>query len=222
MATVDEVTPDSKTISLPNSRKVSRLEKQALETKTKATEIKVTSTLTYTAATEFVLAIKEREKIVSELYDPHCANAHKAHKDLTTARGNLLKPLVEARQIVERQLSDWTREQTRLAQEQAQRDADTEQARLLKNAKRRKDTEAVEELKANPVVAAPVDMPVPKVSGIIAKAVVKFEIVDADKVPRKFMVVDESAIKAYIKIHGMNGDISGVRIYEDVQTQVRG
>lgn len=56
-------------------------------------------------------------------------------------------------------------------------------------------------------------------SSTSTRSVWKHEVVDPGKVPSKYMMVDESAIKAAVK----NGerDIPGIRIYEDKQVVIR-
>lgn len=223
MATVE--TEETQVLVLPSRQKTTRLEKNALARRDEAKTIKVTSAAKYNEAAVFVLEIKGMEKTVEELYDQHVKDAHTLHKNLTTARGKLLSPLSEARKLVESSMSAWTLEQNRIAQQKAQADAEAERQRELKEAKKIKDAaerkEVIEELKATPVVAESVEIAVPRVSGISARKVVKFKVFDARKVPRQFLIVDESAIRAYVKLHGLEAKIGGVEVYEDVQTQIR-
>lgn len=226
MATVE----DSETVvaTIPSRQKVSRLEKNALARRDEAKAFKITSIAKYNGAADFALSIKEMEATVGELYDPHVKAAHAMHKGLTDARKKLLDPLVEARTLVQRSMSDWTREQTRLAQVAADEAARLEREEELKAAKKIKNTaerkEVVEELKAAPVVAERVEISVPKVSGVVAKKVVLWRLAnlgDTSKIPRQFLMLNESAIKAYVKLHGMDAKIAGIEVYEDVQTQIR-
>lgn len=221
MATVEEK-DDVKTISLPNARKITREEKKALETQEDAKKIKVRSAMSYAAAAEFVLAVKERERSINDLFEVHVKNAHKAHKDLTEARGKLLKPLESARKTVEAMMSDYDREQRRLAQAKADEDARLQREQEIAEAKKRRDKEAVKELQAAPIISTPAFIPTPQVAGIVSKPIVKYRIVDESKIPRAFLMIDDSKIKAFIKQNGSAGSISGIEFYDDIQTQTRG
>lgn len=217
----DEEENETLIVSLPNNRKVSRLEKGAIAKRDEAKTIKVKSVLTYKSAGEFAVACKEMEKTIGELYDPHVANAHKTHKDLTTARKRLLDPLVEARRIVEQSMSAWDQAQRQLAQAKADEDARKEREQEIADAKKSRDKELVKELQAAPLVTETVTRVVPKIEGVSSKAVVSFKVVDEKKVPRQFLMVNEAAIKAYIKLHGMNAVITGVEVFEETKTQIR-
>lgn len=216
----DEEENDTLVVSLPNNRKVSRLEKGAIAKRDEAKALKVKSVASYNAAAEFALTCKEMERTIGELYDPHVANAHKTHKDLTTARKRLLDPLTEARKLVESAMSLYTQEQRQLAQAKADEEARIEREKEIAVAKKLKDKELVKELQAAPVVAEVVETVVPYVRGVSAKPVVSFKVIDEKKVPRAFLMVNEAAIKAYIKLHGMNAVITGVEVFEETKTQI--
>lgn len=214
-------------VSLPNNRKVSRIEKNAIASRDEAKKIKVNSVASYNAAAEFALTLKEAERSVGELYDEHCQKAHELHKGLTSARKKLLDPIIEARKIVESAMSSYDREQRRLATEKAQKEAEEERQREIAAAKKSKDAELVKELKATPVVVDPVMIQsrTPVVAGILSKPVIKWRLKkegDINLVPRKFLCLDERALTAYVKAHGMDSEIAGIEVYSDVQTQIRG
>lgn len=217
----EEDVPDTLLVKLPNRQKVSRLEKNALAKVGEAREIEVTDVPSYKLAAEFAKTCKEFEDSIHLLYDEHVANAHKTHKSLTDARAKLIKPFVEARQIVEREMSVYDLEQRRLANDAAEREAEKKRQLEIKRAKKAGDLELAQELQEEPLEVADVGKVAPMIAGVISKPVVKFEVVNAEKVPRKFLVVDEKAIKAYIKLHGVEAVIEGVRVFEEVQTQIR-
>lgn len=223
---IDEA-DESTSVSLPNNRKVSRIEKNAIARRDEAKALKVNSVASYNAAAEFALTLKEAEKSVGELYDEHCKKAHDLHKGLTSARKKLLDPIVEARKIVESLMSAWDKEQRRIATEKAQKEAEATRAEEIKAAAKLKDKELVKELKAAPVVVDPVmiSSKTPVVRGVVSKTVIKWRLKiagDINKVPRKFLCVDERLVNDYVKAHGLETDIEGIEVYSDTQTQIRG
>jgi hypothetical protein len=124
----------------------------------------------------------------------------------------MLEPLQHAKQVVGGAVMEWRRKE--------QEKAEAEQARRQK----------IQEAHAakGHEVTAPAYVPKPQktVGGVQAKKVVKFEVEDAGKVPRKFMVVNEAAIRAEVAAQKATGKtpheikIAGVRVYEAEQMAV--
>lgn len=212
---------DSTVVPLPPRAKLNRLEKNALEKVGEAREIKVSSVQSYKLAAEFAKTCHEFESAVHELLDEHIANAHKSHKALTETRAKLLKPFVEAREIVTSRMSQYDFQQRQLAQAKADTEAAKERAKEIKAANKAGDTELVEELEKEPLEVLQVGKVAPAIAGVVSKPVVTFEITDYQVIPRKFLKVDEQAIKAYLKVHGVEAIIAGVRVFEEVKTIIR-
>lgn len=74
---------------------------------------------------------------------------------------------------------------------------------------------------AAPVMAKEAARIVSTASGVKASATMKWkgEVVDIDKVPRQYLMVNQAAVDAAIK--GGVREIPGVRIFEDLQTSIR-
>jgi len=105
--------------------------------------------------------------------------------------------------------------------------------RLLLAAKRKAEAEAAERARRE---AEAFDEPAPVVAPVVVKEaarVVSFSgakasastrwvhrVVDPDKVPRQYLMVNEAALKAAVA--GGARSIEGVEIYEDVRTAIRG
>lgn len=215
-------------VELPNSRKVSRIEKNALAKLEESKSIKVNNTATYNSAAEFALGLKTVEGSILELLNPHIDAAHKLHKGLTDTRKRLVDPLVKARMIVQGVMSAYDLEQRRLQDEKTRADAEKLRQAEIKQAQKEKDKERIAELKTTTVedfIEEPAAPPTPKVAGIVSKKVIKWRLAktgDISKIPRRFLCLDETAINAYVKANGLGTKIEGIEIFEDVQTQVRG
>lgn len=133
--------------------------------------------------------------------------------------------LTRAESGIKRAMIGYSQEQERVRQEE-QRRADEaarkEQAKLAEQARKAEAAGKVEraaqlEERAATVVAPVIHREAPRVSGINTRDVWKFEITDASKVPREFLMVDESKLRRYVS--AMKGDsvVAGVRVYSEKQ-----
>lgn len=98
----------------------------------------------------------------------------------------------------------------RAAEAEAKRKAaeEAEAARL-------REAEAKRAAAASMPTAPVVHFEQPKVAGVSSRQVWKFEIVDPELLPRKFLVPDEKAIGDVVRSLGDKADIPGVRVYAD-------
>lgn len=98
----------------------------------------------------------------------------------------------------------------RAAEAEAKRKAaeEAEAARL-------REAEATRAAAASMPTAPVVHFEQPKVAGVSSRQVWKFEIVDAEQLPRKYTIPDEKAIGAVVRALGDKADIPGVRVYAE-------
>ena len=61
----------------------------------------------------------------------------------------------------------------------------------------------------------------PKVQGVSTRRQVSFQVLDPNLVPREYCSVDESKIRAAVKLGGAGTQIPGVRVYEETVTYAR-
>lgn len=92
------------------------------------------------AAQLYLVDLKRAEKAVGEKLDPIVKQANATHKMLTALRSAALAPIESARGIISRKVSDYERDQARIAAE-AQRKAEAE-ARAREEARRQAEQEA--------------------------------------------------------------------------------
>jgi hypothetical protein len=80
-----------------------------------------------------------------------------------------------------------------------------------------------DEAQIEEVLQTPIPLPAPvishtfeKMAGVTAKAVWKWRIIDANKIPREYLSVNEVAINGVVR--GMKGNtrIPGIEVYEDM------
>lgn len=197
------------TVEATPETKLAEISKEVVSIQKQADKIVVTNAEQMTEATTFAAGVKARLDRIEELrlfFTKPLLDQKKKIDDLFKAQS---QPLEAVMKLIKRGMSDYALERERQAREeeaklQAQRDA--------QNAKR----EAV----GKPVITAPVravEREATKVhsdaGSSTQKKVWKFEITDPKKVPKKYMKIDETAIRAAVKLG--EREIEGVRIYED-------
>jgi len=198
------------------------------------------------SAAEAGRAIAAMVKRVHDSFDPIVDANFKAHKVAVAQRAAVLDPLESAKwhlayaiggydQEMERQR---LAEEQRLQNEQREREAQ-ENARLRREAEDRQLAEAEAALEigdadlAEAIVSAPtlVELPpsmpvivpsaVQPVSGASTRTVWKFKIVDAAKIPREYLAVDEVKIGGVVRAMKGATAIPGVQAYPEAVTAFR-
>ncbi len=181
-------------------------------------------------AGEIVQALAAVQKKVREFHDPLAQSAHEHHRLITAARTAQLNPLTSATAVLMGNVAVWRREE----QERLRREAEEQQRREQK----RLDDEALElaaRLKAEGVdedaaleAAAPAPAyvpppPAPKIAGMRTSKHWDYEItgmrllcglICAGKVPTSLLEPKRSACLAFAKMHGAEGNVPGLRMFE--------
>lgn len=183
-------------------------------------------------AEEFLKSCYEREKMIGEHCDADIKAANDLHKSLVAKRRRYLEPVQNLIGQLKNQVSGW------LIRQKAKRDAEiaaaeaaarkAEEDKRLADAQAMQEqghTEAAEEILSAPVapvITAP-QPPKAKAASTTLTKTWRFEIVDAAKIPREYLAVDETKIGRVVKAHSGTIAIPGVRIYcEEVATKRRG
>lgn len=183
-------------------------------------------------AAGFLAELVQRRKAVEEWFRPLVEAAYNAHRALTARRAMVLEEFEAPEKIARDKLAEWKatvdaeRKATEAAaREQARRDAEAiQQARADAAAARGDDEQASRILAAPPPVAVPVVAvkPAGKINGVGFVEAWRFEIVDADALPREYMQPNEVAIRKVVSaLKGMTR-IPGVRVWPESQARIRG
>lgn len=130
--------------------------------------------------------------------------------------------LDNAMQIISRSILDYRRriaEEARKAQEELNRKAEEERRKLAERAdkaeeKGKDDKAELLRMKADAVVAPVINAEVKLDKSVIVKTW-KYEVVDIDKLPREYMIPDDSKIGKMVRASGGTLKIEGVRIYPE-------
>jgi len=194
----------------------------ALSVPDQAKQISIASNDDYVRAGELLLVIKEIRKKIENTFKPIKQKMDAAKKEVLDQERLADAPLIEAEGIIKPLISAWCAEQEKIRQEEerrlreiARKEEEERQFQEALAAEAAGEKDVAEEIMAAPVQAAPVVVPkaVPKVSGIAIKKEWKFRIIDANKIPRQYLIPDEKAIGATVRGCGDKANIPGVEIY---------
>lgn len=186
----------------------------------------------YTGVADYLKTIKAFQRRVTDFFKPHKDRALASHRALCEDERKALEPAQNDELACKRLLLAWDSEQDRIRreeerrrQDEAQREAEErriqEAAALEREAQAAGDTalldEALEMMDA-PVVAAaiaPVEKATPKVQGIAYKELWKFRIVDAARIPREYLKVDDVKVGGVVRSMKGATKIPGIECYPE-------
>ena len=198
---------------------------------TRAASLAITSHAEFEAAGEMLRSVVALRKSITEKFAGPKKAAHEAHKRITALESEMLEAPTKAEGILKRTMGDY-----QLAEEKRRKKEESRiQAGLIRDEEDRRIAEA-EQLErtgnaavAESIIAAPmpaplVSLPKPKAAGVTTRKVFKFQITDETKVNRKFLLIDESKIRALVARLGKDAEeiVGGIQVYEDSQIAVGG
>lgn len=154
-----------------------------------------------------------------------CQLLYRGWKSVVSLRERATAARKEAKVIIDGRIKrfEFDVEQKRLAEARkaesiARQKAEDERARQILEAKRLGDREAVQNLKQAPisVVTPPPKTPeIPKTEGMRRSSPIwDFEVTDPNKVPRRYYILDEVAIRKVVKALGPKHGIPGINVFD--------
>lgn len=178
-----------------------------------ATEIKVIDQKTYESANERIGLLQGLKKRVEDFFKPMKQKAQDAHKQICQQEKEQLSPILTAIDgLKQKTIAYYAAEQQRIAAEQErQRKAAEELAALAAEAETQGDTETATEAVGLAAVEEAKVTYSPSAKGTSMREVWRAEIIDADKVPRCFLIVDQAALDALAKSQKDKMNIPGVK-----------
>lgn len=204
-----------------------RMDQAVVEAETLA----ITNDDTYRAASAFLLNVKELGREIVGFFAPLKSDAHALHAKLCAAEKAKLEPLQKIEAAIKGRMLAFDREQERIRREEEERRRAEarkleEEARLAEAVELEQagESELAERVLEAPAFIPPVAVPrsVPKVQGIKYSTTWKYRIVDAAKIPRQYLSVDERKIAGVVRSLGKEASIPGVEVYEDRQIAAGG
>lgn len=159
-------------------------------------------------ASVFLKELHEAEKNIEAKRKEFVNPLRQSMNAINATFKEIARPVSEAKDLVKSKIGVWHRaEQERIAREEA---------------RRRKIQEAHE--KKGHDVNAPVMMERPdtKIGNSMMKKVWNYRIVDENKIPREFLMVDTTKIRKYMYAMKDQAKVEGVEFYQEEQVAVSG
>lgn len=171
---------------------------KGLDASARATDLSITTNEEYVAADQFCISLKELEKEVDAAFDQGIADAYKTHRGLVAKKNAYAAPIAEARKIVKAKMVAW--------QEIA------EQKRLADEAKMRKDAEKRAKKTGGEVPVIVVPTSTPEI-GTLIQTRWDFRVVDANSIPREYMIPDLVKIRQVVTALKADTRIPGIETF---------
>lgn len=200
-------------------------EKKALTVKEQATALTITDKPSYDRAAELLLSIKDLRKQISETFKPIIEKAHQAHKEALNQQRKVETPLIEAEAIIKPRMAEFLAEAERIRKAEEERlrklAEKAEEERRLAEALQAEEEGLPEEAEAilndRPAWIPPPIVPktVQTGSGISLKQNWKFEVADASKLPREYLMPDMVKIGGIARAMKSATNIPGVRVWSE-------
>lgn len=197
-----------------------------------AQQVSIASSVDYEDACIFLQLIANRKKQVEDAFDPIVKKAHETHKEACAQKKKHMDPLVMAELTVKGKVRSYVDEQERIRK--------AEELRIAAEAKVAADAAALveaEQLAANgdkeladlvlenaanaPAPVTVLASSVPKFAGVSSRSNWTFRIIDEMLIPREYLMVNESAIRAVVKAQKKMTNIPGVQAYDEGSVSVR-
>lgn len=211
----------TETIKLKSNEQ--KLIKQAEDISTQVTAIKITNQIEYEQAGEHLKSVKADYKKLEELRLSMTRPIDESKRKIMELFRIPLDKLVNAESWLKKVMLIYQQTQERLRQEQErklQEKAEKERQEALRKAEQAREqgkeanAEKLEE-KANNIIAPVLAPTIEKVSGVTTKKIWKFEVIDENLIPHKYLIPDLAKIGKEIRACGDSIKISGIRIYSE-------
>ena len=193
-----------------------------------ATKIQVEDMESLQTAATCLSGMRKVENKIEKAYQPKVKKAHQKHKAL-------LAEMRESVKLITCMIDDLKSTATEFVSEECERRSEQallEEAALtkaelkrrgeeIKRLERAGEHEEAERLKNEPLDVPPVQVEDVKVDGLRSRKNWKFEVEDATKVPRRYLKVDEVALREVVIGLKDSADIPGVRVWAETSLEIR-
>jgi len=181
-----------------------------------ATGLVIQSDEQFHQANDMLKLIKGLQKEIDEYFDPAIRKAHETHREIINEKKRQSDPLVRAERIIKSKIVSWHEEQERVRREEERRRNEElrkkEEERVLQEAIETGDESVLEE----PVMVPEVKVEdTTKHEGISYSLIWKFRVVDKEKVPEEYKIVDEKKVGQVVRAMKENTNIPGIEAYSE-------
>lgn len=187
--------------------------------KTATTELVVIDQHSFEVAGSFLTTLKSKMKQVTEFFADSKKKAAEAHKAICANESALLNPLKDAESQVKAKMSAYlaAEEAKRRAEEERQAKEAEKMMALAAEATACGDDNMAQEATMEAALASVKVAYAPKAAGISSRKTWKFEVLDRNKVPAEFLIVNEAAISGFCRSFkdAPTIEIPGIRFYSE-------
>jgi len=185
--------------------------------------IVVNSQNTLNRANDFLKDIKAFLKHLDDFFDENINRLHKAHKEAKAQKTHFEEPPKKALAIVREEIRKYLVGQEKIrreAEEKArqEREKKFEEARELEKEGKKEEAEQIRE---DETALAPTLPEVDKAEGTHLRKHWTWEIVDIDKVPKEYFVIDALKINSIVRGMKSKTNIPGIRAFQESTISTR-
>ena len=208
------------------NQELQQLEKRAgdLPAQVRSLGPKIQDQATLERVNKAKLYIRELRNEVRKVFEPMKKKAYAAYKEILNQYKKVEAPIIEAEKYCDRLLAEWFAEQRRIREEaerkrlEAIRKQKEEEERKLREALEAENAgkkEEAEKIINQVIEAKPSEVKTPekpKLKGVYSRIDYDFEIVDVTKIPREYMIPDETLIRKVIRASKGKVVIPGIKV----------
>jgi hypothetical protein len=187
--------------------------------------VKITDNESYLLFAGELQEIKRRQKVIDDRLEPEKKKAYVAYQAWNDLIKELKAPLLAREAFDKKEMAAWDTEQDRIRREEERRLQEEarkreEEARLQAavEAEKSGDKEEAEAIiNEAPAYVPPIVLPkaTPKVQGISYRDNWTFRITDTNKIPREYMIPNETAIRKVVSALKDKSNIPGIEVYNE-------
>lgn len=171
---------------------------------------------------DLLKAIKGIRNKIDEYFDPAIKKTHAAWKENIAMKKKQSEPVEQAERIIKNKIAEYhtKRDQERMEEERRRQDI------LWKQEEERKLAEAIE-TGDETILDEPVIVPEVKIEdttkheGVSFSLIWKFRIINKEKVPEEYKIVDEKRVGQIVRANKAKTSIPGIEVYSEKSTRVR-
>ncbi len=162
-------------------------------------------------------------KRIADFFKPDIEKAHQLHKSLIEKMKQVDAEPARIEMICRQMLSDWQERERRRVQEEQRRLDEDARKKALRDAKKNGDERMAQAIQTGKVAVLSEKTPEPVFTpgGISFREYWRAEVVDANKVPRKYLIPDLAALNTVMRATKGQIQIPGVRAVRETGTTKR-
>lgn len=203
----------------------------ALSALDKVNQIAINDDEDYETSAAFLKYLRDMKKGAEDYWKPKVKAAHAARKTIKDAENEQVKPVKEAISTMSQKMGGYQQEcqrqrieEEKMARQLAEDEARAANEELAQGLEESGSDEAAEGVRSTQDMVArlassavKVESHAPKVQGTSVRTTWKFRIVDANLVPRDYLIPDEKTIGAVVRARKEATSIPGVEAYPDTK-----